>query len=112
MILKLVFFGLHILYIFITIILPFFYIFALILPIVTILTWYFNNNKCLITQTEKYLFDETIIEFYYKSTNQNNKKTGFIVPKSQRYTVIIIFLIQIIFNINNFNELLFKIQEI
>lgn len=109
MILKFIFFGLHVLYILTTIILPFFYYIALILPIVTILTWYFNNNKCLITQTEKYLFDETIIEFYYKSINQNEKKTGFVVPQSQRYSVIIIFLIQIIFNIYYFYELLLKI---
>ena len=109
MILKFIFFGLHVLYILTTIILPFFYYLGLILPTITILTWYFNNNKCLITQTEKYLFDETIIEFYYKSINQNDKKTGFTVPKDQRYSVIIIFLIQIIFNIYYFYELLLEI---
>ena len=30
------------------------------LPVITMSSWYFNDNKCLITQTEHYLFGKTI----------------------------------------------------
>jgi len=30
------------------------------LSVITMSSWYFNDNRCLITQTEHYLFGETI----------------------------------------------------
>ena len=93
-----------------TIILPFFYFYALVLPIITLITWYFNSNKCILTQTEKYIFDETIIECYYKFINVD-KKTGFIVPEYQRNYVFWIFVIQILYHciINSTNLISFII---
>ena len=37
-----------------------FHPYFLSLPVITMSSWYFNDNKCLITQTEHYLFGETI----------------------------------------------------
>ena len=40
------------------------YPYVLILHIIVIGSWYINNNNCLLTQIENYLFGETIIDLY------------------------------------------------
>ena len=59
---KYIFYFLHLLFIFISFFLVFFYWQVLILHFLTILSWYFNNNECIITRLEDKMFDETVID--------------------------------------------------
>ena len=40
-----------------------------------------NNNQCILTQIEDYLFNETLIEYCFKKRSCNR----FTVPKYHRY---------------------------
>ena len=88
---KYFFFLCHLLGIFSCLIGLFFYWQTLILQGIVILTWYFNDNKCILTQLEDYLFGESIIDVYFHLTNNNKKYTRYIVPKYQRYIVYFLF---------------------
>ena len=88
---RFIIYLIHITYIFITLFLPFYYKNLILLQAITILSWIMNNNKCLITQMEFYLFNETLIQFVYK------KNTNFIVPRHQRYTLYLLFIINLFF---------------
>jgi hypothetical protein len=84
---KYIFFIIHIGFILSSILLLFYYWQILILHFIVLLSWYFNQNKCLLTQIEDYLFHQTIIDFYfqiiYKKKYRKYKK--FIVPYYHRY---------------------------
>ena len=43
----------------------------MVLNAITIISWYMNNNNCIITQIEDKLFDQTLIDIY---NNLINKK--------------------------------------
>ena len=83
MLIKKVVFLLHRIGMYIT---PFLWIVTkYILPfyLMVILSWYFNNNKCLITQIEYYYFNETFL----------GKGKKFYVPKIHRLILHLNFLI-------------------
>ena len=95
---KLPFFFLYLLFIFSTVILPFYSIDYLFLQTITIINWQLNSNRCLLTQIEDYLFKQTIIEYYYhvildKKKHIHNK---FLVPRSQRSCIYILFYINLL----------------
>ena len=99
MILKYLFFLFHICGIIITLFGLLFCWQILILQGIVILSWYFNNNKCLITQLEDYFFNESIIDFYFYLTNNNQTYNKYIVPKYQRYSLYFLFFGGILFYI-------------
>ena len=78
---KIPFFLFHIFYIFVTIFLPTFYPKLIFMQIITILSWLFNKNQCLLTQFEYYLYKHTLIEYVSKRKIKNK----FIVPYSSRF---------------------------
>ena len=96
---KYFFFLCHLLGIFISLFGLFFYWQTLILQGIVILTWYLNDNKCIITQLEDYFFGESIIDVYFNLTSNNRKYTKYIVPKYQRYTVYFLFGFGILFKL-------------
>ena len=103
---KLSFFKFHILYIFFTVLLPFVHLNYISLQTITIISWQFNNNQCLISQLEYLLFNQTLIEYYYHNILNNQKiiHNKFLVPINQRTSVYILFyinLFRLILNINN-----------
>lgn len=90
---KYIFFSLHFLLIFIAL-LGWQYWPILILQAFTILSWRYNQNRCILTQMENYLFGETLIDFYIKmsATTRDKKHTKtrhFVVPKMHRYLLYI-----------------------
>ena len=65
---------------------------VLILQLFVIISWKLNNNKCILTQIEYFLFKETIIDFYFKYIiNKRRKYINYVVPKSQRYLLYLCF---------------------
>lgn len=103
---KNIFFLLHIFGILICIFLFLVYWQVLILQAITIISWKLNNNKCLLTEMEDYLFGETVIDIYFKFFNinisvqkHNSRLRRFVVPEYQRYLVYCIFLIGIFYHI-------------
>jgi hypothetical protein len=97
--LKYIFYLLHLLFILISFLFCFFYWQVLILHFLTILSWYFNNNECIITQLEDKLFDETVIDVYNKCRRNGYKKNNrrFIVPYYQRYLLYLLFTFNILY---------------
>lgn len=100
---KIPFYFLHILFIFSTVFLPLFNIDFLFLQSITIITWQFNNNQCLLTQFEHYLYNETLIQYYYKNILKKNININniFVVPYYHRFFIYILFyfnLFRLIFN--------------
>jgi len=66
-------------------------IYALLLHTLVILSWYFNNNKCLITQLEYYYFNETFLG--------NGRK--FNVPKYHRVILYLNYIIGLYYHLKN-----------
>jgi hypothetical protein len=91
-IIKNIFFLLHFIFILVSIFVSFFYWQVLILQLMAIISWQINNKKCILTQIEDYLFNESIIDCYFKLTDNNKKYTKFVVPKYQRYLVYFLFI--------------------
>jgi hypothetical protein len=89
---KNVFFLSHILFIILSFILVLFYWQILIINFITILSWYFNNNVCLLTQIEKYLFNQTIIDVFIKKTN------NYIIPIRKRTLLYVTFIFGLIYH--------------
>ena len=87
----------HIFFIFYSTFGIFFYWQSLVLLFLTQVSWYFNNNNCLLTQFEYYLFNESLIDYYYRYCKKKRNKSKFQVPKYQRYIVKFIFILGIIF---------------
>lgn len=103
---KIPFYFLHLLFIFSTVFLPLFNINFLFLQSITIITWNFNNNQCLLTQIENYLYNETLIQYYYTSILKKNFHINnlFLVPYTHRsiiYTLFYINLYRLILKNNN-----------
>ena len=91
---KYSFFVLHFSFISMTFISLLWYWQILIVYSFVIISWILNNNKCLLTQIEDYLFNETIIDFYFNYIRYNSKymiNNKYIVPKHQRYIVYTCF---------------------
>ena len=89
-ILKYIFFGLHILFIILTLILWIWFIEIILIQFIVIISWIINSNKCLITQLEYYLFNETLIEFIENRVIPYRSK--FTVSFFHRFCVWIIFI--------------------
>ena len=96
--LKYIFYLFHLLFIFISFFFCFFYWQVLILHFLTILSWYINNNECIITRLEDRLFNETVIDIYNKCRNnykKNNRR--FVVPYYQRYPLYLLFTLNLLY---------------
>lgn len=63
----------------------------LILQGIIIFTWYVNDNRCMLTQLEDFLFNETIIDLYMCRDHKTYK-----VPKYHRFLLYIFFLFGIL----------------
>ncbi len=96
-IIKNLFFLLHFLFIFVSIFVSFIYWQVLFLQLFAVISWQINNKKCILTQIEDYLFNESIIDFYFKLTGNKKKYAKFVVPKYQRYSVYFLFTITSIY---------------
>ena len=86
-VMKYLFFLCHAFFIFVSIFMSFFYWQVLFLQLFAVISWQINNNKCILTQIEDYLFGESIIDIYFNLIGNNKKYTKFVVPRYQRYTV-------------------------
>ena len=73
---------------------------VIILQAIPVISWQFNNNKCLLTQIEDYLFDETIIDFYFRLIGSKRDYVKYVVPKCKRYLAYLLLLINIIKVVN------------
>ena len=89
---KILFFFCHFLFVAISIITVYWVPEVLILQCIIIVSWLVNNNKCLITQLEDYLFGETLLELYYQ------KQTRFIVPTHHRCILYISFFLGLLYH--------------
>jgi len=97
---KYIFFLFHVSSICINLFLTLLYWQPLILHSLVIISWKLNKNKCILTQIEDYLFEETIIDFYFKYIKRNERKyIKFIVPKQHRYLEYFIFFLGIIYHL-------------
>jgi hypothetical protein len=85
---KYAFFAFHYCYIFSSLFGWLVHPYFLSISVITMSSWYFNDNKCLITQTEYYLFGETI--------TGNDPK--FIVPCEHRLIQGLNFLTRFLYN--------------
>ena len=114
---NLFFFG-HLLFIFNTMFNWIFYDYIIYVQLLTIISWHFNSNKCLITQIEYFLFKETLSEhiiynfryfyvnpllylnpFYNKKSIIIRNISKFKVPAFHRLFLYFIFSINIIYTI-------------
>ncbi len=98
-ILKYISFTFHIFFILSTIFLWIWHYEIIFLQLLVILSWIFNKNQCLITQIEDYYFNQTLIEFLTK--RNINGISRYIVPWYHRLNVYLIFILAIIYHINN-----------
>ena len=85
---KNLFFVFHILFILLSFVLIIFYWHILIINIITILSWYLNDNICLLTQIEKYLFDQTLVDVLLERHSNH-----YIIPFRKRLPIYITFTI-------------------
>ena len=69
----------------------------LLIQITTITSWKLNNNVCLLTQIEQYLFDSTLIDFIYQKKSTGDKK----VPRWNRYLVYLLTIVNYIYTLGN-----------
>ena len=83
-----IFFIGHILFIFSIFLLPFYSRKTTVFQFLVILSWYYNNNNCLITQIEKRIFNKTLIEWLGVS---KDKKLKFKVPFHHRLLLYLVF---------------------
>ena len=90
---KNLFFIFHILFILLSSVLIIFYWQILIINIITIISWYFNNNICLLTQIEKYLFDQTLVDVLLEKQSNH-----YIIPFRKRIPLYITFTIGFIYH--------------
>jgi hypothetical protein len=74
---------------------------VIILQGTTIISWKLNQNKCILTQLEDYLFNETIIDLYKKYKNNKNNKNNYFVPFSNRLALYLLTFIELIIYFNN-----------
>jgi hypothetical protein len=65
---------------------------------ITICSWYYNDNKCLLTQIEDKLFGETLIEQYHKIRGKHVTYSRFTVPWYHRYFMYTQFTVGILYH--------------
>lgn len=106
MIVKYLFFLFHFIFIILNFILLFAYWQILILQFFVILSWYFNNNMCIITQLEDYLFNQTLVEYFKNSKINNISK--YKVPYYHRYLLYLSFIIGLYYH-SLINKISYKI---
>jgi len=87
-IIKNIVFSIHIIGIFTTLFGWIYFPYITFIHPIVILSWYFNKNKCIISQLEYKLFKSTIIG--------NGEK--YYVPKIQRYLLYTMFTLSIFYN--------------
>lgn len=63
------------------------------LQLIIIFSWYFNQNRCILTQIEYYYFNQTLIDYFLIRRNSSN----FTVPKYHRYIFYIVFIFNLFF---------------
>lgn len=68
----------------------------LFLHLIVVLSWYLNNNKCIISQIENKLFNKTFMSLFSKV---GNKKTN--VPMWSRYLLYLNFIGGVYFHLMN-----------
>lgn len=85
---KYILFCFHILFVLSTLFLPFFYNYFIYLQLITIFSWFINDNQCLLSQIEYFLYKDTLINFYYR----DNKNRRFNVPFIKRFILYFIFI--------------------
>ena len=78
------------------------YPYVLILHIIVIGSWYINNNNCLLTQIENYLFGKTIIDLYYNIRGTKVEYKKFYVPWYHRYVLYLLFGLGILIHLCNY----------
>jgi hypothetical protein len=89
---KYIVFIFHILLI-ISIFLAFLYPQLLIIHFLTIFSWYYYNGVCILTYLEDILFNDTVIDFYFRIIGRKRRENRrFVVPSFQRLMVFILFI--------------------
>ena len=101
MLFKLIFFSGHLLLIKSS--LFFIYKPVIILNAITISSWYYNDNNCILTQIEDRLFGETLIDQYNRVRGKCVVNNRFRVPWYHRYFMYTQFTIGIIYHSMNIN---------
>jgi len=100
MALKYIFFSIHTTLILVCCFDIYFYPQITFIQLLVILSWYINNNNCILTQLEYYFFNETLIDFYNRLRGKEVTHI-FHVPIYHRYTIYCFFLIRLIYRIGN-----------
>ena len=95
-IIKYTFFLFHFSFLLIVFFGIYFYWEGIYLQILTILSWKFNQNKCVFSQIEEYLFGETIIDLHYKIVGNNKNYIKCVVPTHKRYILYGYFILCIL----------------
>ena len=124
---KYIFFSIHTLLILVCFFDIYFYPQITFLQFLSILSWYINNNNCILTQLEYYFFNETLLDFYKRLLCSDAGRVScactslrwrqrdamiahsFYVPNSHRYTIYCSFLIRLIYNDPHFRSTLFNL---
>ena len=101
LIFKYIFFWFHMLSICSSFIIVFLYWQILLIQAFVILSWYLNDNKCILTQIEYLLFQETIITFFLKKQTSN-----FRVSQKKRNLFYLLFFLGCIYHYYKYNKLL------
>ena len=96
---KFLFFSIHAIIIILSLFGPILNKKLFLLPFIVIISWLFNHNKCILTLIEDKLFDETIIDIFFKNKRSYDKnilyEKKYIVPKFHRYILYLLFIIEI-----------------
>jgi hypothetical protein len=95
MILKYLFFIFHIFFILLNFIIIYWQI--AIINVIVMISWKLNRNKCMLTQIEDYLFNQTLIEIIFGKIIKDESK--YIVPSSHRYSLFFIFIFNLSYNL-------------
>ena len=93
MILKYLFFVIHILFIIINFVIIYWQ--SAILNLIVMISWKVNDNKCILTQIEDYLFKQTLVEFI--SDRKISDDSKYVVPFYHRYSLYFIFFLNLIY---------------
>ena len=108
MVLKYIFFSIHTSLILVCFFDIYFYPQITFIQLLSILSWYINNNNCFLTQLEYYFFNETLLDFYNRLRGKEVTRS-FYVPKYHRYTIYCFFLIRLIFAFKDLKKVLFHL---
>ena len=76
---------------------------VLILNSITIISWYINDNNCILTQIEDKLFDETLIDIYNRQIGKDIIIYKYRVPWYHRYFMYTQFLVGVLYHYSGIN---------